>query len=186
MKQTLTVICGWPMSGKTTIARGLEAALGIHWLDADPIWVLHFGKPNPNPVTDEELKKDGMEVRRTYQLLIMSAGLTLEMGRSLIISAPFSRTVGWADLGNMLTAFPEVQLKAVWCHPKGDGSSEVAARLEARVFGENCWSSVNTEERYMKGKSRFEIPPVPHFELDTSPPNTPEESIQQAVDYVRS
>lgn len=31
--QTLVVVCGWPLSGKSSIARQLAQDLGLHWLD---------------------------------------------------------------------------------------------------------------------------------------------------------
>ncbi len=67
------------MSGKSTVAKGLSEVLDQHWIDADPLWVLAFGKPNPNPVTPEEIERDGLEVRHTYTLLISAAAKNLEM-----------------------------------------------------------------------------------------------------------
>ena len=186
MKQRLTVICGWPMSGKTTVARGLKHALGDHWIDADDVWVLFFGQPNPNPVTEEERAKDGQEVRRTYQLLIAGAGLHLELGRSLIISAPFSRTVGWSDLTEMMKGIPDVEVKVIWCKPSSDNETEIAQRLSLRQFGVNCWSSVNTSDRYLSGRGKFETPAIPHLMLDTSLPFTEGDSVSQALAYIKS
>lgn len=186
MPSTLTVLCGWPMSGKTTVARGLAEKLNRHWIDADDIWVLCFGKPNPNPVTEEEKAKDREEVRRTYQLLIAAAAKNLEMGRSIIISAPFSRQIGWDDVTNMLKQFPEVQLKVIWCCPSADSTDEINVRLANRQFGFNCWSSVNTQERYLAGREKFEPPTVPHLVLDTSPPHTEAESIELALLFVQA
>lgn len=186
MQLSLTVLCGWPMSGKTTVARGLAEKLNRHWIDADDIWVLCFGKPNPNPVTDEEKVKDGQEVCRTYQLLIAAAEKNLEMGRSIIISAPFSRQVGWFDVTEMLKRFPEVHLKAIWCRPSADGNTEISARLANRQFGVNCWSSVNSQDRYLAGRQKFESPTVPHLILDTSPPHTEAETTDLALLFVQA
>jgi predicted kinase len=185
MKQSLTVLGGWPLSGKTTVARGLSNKLNRHWIDADDLWVLCFGKPNPNPVTDEEKAKDAQEVRRTYQLLVAAAAKNLEMGRSVIISAPFSRQIGWSDVTEMLKQFPEVHLKAIWCRPTADSEAEIKARLAERQFGVNSWSSVNTQDRYLAGREKFETPPIPHLVLNTSPPHTPAQSIDLALLYVQ-
>lgn len=181
---TLVVICGWPVSGKDTIASLIQSQLGIHWVDIDKVRHLCIGLPYPHPDESEELmEKDGLEMRRAYQLLLYNADLHLSDGRSLMITATFSRKSGQDELATIMAKYPWATLKVVQCLPMNDSQEEIERRL-ARGFGGGYVGGVNSYNRYLKVKNRYDRIKLDHLEIDTSPPNTPEECAQEALRYI--
>lgn len=155
----------------------------MHWIDIDDIRFTCFGPPNPYPATEQELEKDRAEMLGSYRMLFAATTANLQMGRSLIISATFSRKSYWLEL---LASIPRHPIKVIWCRPQNDTDEEISARLARRRFGENCWSSVNTLDRYKEVKGRFQAPTLPHLTLDTSPPNSVEDCVARAIEYLRT
>jgi len=116
--QTLIVVCGWPASGKTTIARILEEKLGIHRIDIDPMRKVSFGMPYPHPDSEPDLmKKDDQEMGGSYKMLMNAADINLGWGRSVIITATFSRKQGQDEVLALMARYPNVNLRVVWCVP---------------------------------------------------------------------
>lgn len=183
---TLVVICGWPVSGKDTIANLLQPQLGVHWLDIDKLRRLCIGLPYPHPDESEELmKKDDIEMRMAYQLLLYNADLHLSNGRSLIITATFSRKSGQKELATIGTKYPQATLKVIQCLPLNDSQEEIEHRL-SRGFGKGYVGGVNSYKRYLEIKERYKPIELPHLEIDTSPPNLPEECAKKALAYILS
>src|SRR5882724_11512886 len=89
----LIVICGWPLSGKNTIAAGIAHHLAMHYIDIDrdirrPI----FGMPNPQPNRSPDLmRRDHDEMLGSYKILWCSADIHLSLGRDLCVSCTLSR-----------------------------------------------------------------------------------------------
>jgi predicted kinase len=181
----LIVICGWPLSGKGTVARGVSEALGIRHLDIDenirrPV----FGLPHPHPETSPAImQQDVQEMLASYKLLLLAADCFLEQRRPLILTATFSRCIYLEMLTRMMSKHPESRLKIVWCHPTNDSTDEVGRRLETRRH-ENSASSVNSIERYVEVKSRFEPIQWPHVRIETSPPASEKHSVHEALRYI--
>ena len=183
----LIIICGWAISGKGTVAKGVSDALKIHWIDIDEVRTLNFGPPNPNPNASEDTKKkDNEEMKGSYYLLYSAIEQVFEMERSLIVTATFSRIRYWKEILDAVNKHQNYDLKVVWCVPKNDSNEEISKRLAKRVFSVNSWSAVNSLDRYKEVKDRFKLPPIPYIEIDTSPPNTPEKCVEQAVTYILS
>lgn len=181
----LSVICGWPLCGKGTIARAVSERLRIRHLDIDenirrPI----FGPPHPHPETSPELmKQDGQEMLASYKLLLLAADCFLEQRRSVILTATFSRMSYQEMLAATLGKHPHAKARIIWCYPKNDSPEEVCRRLEKRRL-EGSASSVNSMERYLEVKGRFEPIELLHLQIDTSPPNTEEACVRQALAYI--
>ncbi len=187
MELTLVVVCGWSLSGKSTIAGRLSEKLDVHWVDIDNIRALHFGRPDPNPTaTEESRKRDGEEIKGSYNLLYRTADLYLGMSRSLIVTATFSRNRYYDEILQALVKYPHAKLKIVWCVPLHDTDAEMLSRLEKRQFGVNCWSSVNSIEYYKEIKNRYETPALPHLDLDTSSSDMIDQVVELAINYTLS
>ncbi len=122
-------------------------------------------------------------MKGAYELLFASVGMNLRMPRSLIVTATFSRTSYWKNFFATFSC-PAPHLKIIWCRPQNDSDEEIQRRLDGRQFGINCWSSVNSLERYHEVKNRYETIKLPHLELDTSPPHTVDESAEKALAYI--
>lgn len=166
---TLVVICGWPFSGKTTLATALSKELCVHHVDIDEVRTLMVGLAHPHPNESPELmKRDGQEMGMAYRLLLAGAHENLEAGRSLIITATFSRKSGQQMLLGLMANHPNAQLKVIQCIPVGDNTEEVFLRITTRIFGEDDYmGAVNSPERYFEVKARFEPIVLPHFEVYT-------------------
>jgi predicted kinase len=187
IESTLVVVCGWPLSGKGTIARHLAKDPSMHWIDIDDVRVLNFGPPNPHPnISEEAMRRDKAEMKGSYELLYAAIGITLAMRRPLIVSATFSRAFYWEPVIAALARHPEGTLRILWCKPKGDTEGEIRRRLSKRHFGVNCWSSVNSVERYEEVKGRYEAPTLSLLQLDTSSPRHMKKCVEEARAYVLS
>lgn len=189
MNARLIVICGWALSGKSTIAAGIKGNLDFdtHWIDIDEIRFLNFGPPNPRPDTSEELmQRDRMEMKGSYELLYATIEKNLVMGKSVLVTATFSRARYWNEILEILKRCPEVNVKVVSCEPQNDSKKETRNRINGRVFGKNTWSAVNSIKRYNEVKDRYESPPLPHLKLDSSPPNTIGKCVQEVIAYIQS
>ena len=180
----LVVVCGWPMAGKSTVARELSRKLGIHHVDIDDnIRFPIFGTPHPHPNSSPELmQKDREEIASSYELLMNAVDVYLRLSRSLIITATFSRKIGQEKLKAVCDRYPNSELKVVQCLPKNDDDEEIQKRLSDRVFGKNCFSSVNSSERYNEVKNRFEPILLPHLKIDTTKPFA--FCIKEALEYL--
>lgn len=185
---TLVVVCGWPFSGKTALATELKRRLGFHHIDIDEVRWLMVGQPYPHPNESPELmKRDVQEMGMAYRLLIAGANETLAVGRSLIITATFSRKVGQQMLLDLMAKHPQARLKVIQCVPAGDTDSEVARRMANRDFGEGGYKgAVNSPERYREVKNRYEPIELPHIEIPTWGANGIETEVALAIDYINA
>lgn len=182
-KPTLIVICGWALTGKSAIAVGVTNSLGFHWIDIDNVRSLNLGRPNPNQKTPEEREIDKKEMLASYELLFQATSINLALGRSVIITATFSREVYW-KMFNRLLLSSNTNLKIISCEPQNDSEEEIRNRLNGRVFGQNTWSAVNSIELYREVKARYKSPELPHLKLDTS--QTIHECLEEALTYITS
>jgi len=183
-KPTLIVICGWPFSGKTETATKLKGILGVHHIDIDEVRWLMIGQPYPYPNESPELmKRDVQEMAMAYRLLLAGASENLAAGRSLIITATFSRKIGQKMLAEIIEKYPQAELKVIQCVPVGDTYEEVARRLANRNFGEGGYKgAVNSPERYFEVKNRYEPIYLPHVKIETwGSENTPEDCAKLAL-----
>ncbi len=187
MEQSLIVVCGWPLSGKSTIANELSTRLMIYHLDIDdsirrPV----FGLPHPRPnESSAHMERDVEEMAASYELLLHATQLYLQrLKRSLIVTATFSRKEAQLELLGVLKRNPQVRSRVIWCLPVKDSENEVRTRL-MRGFGEGAYTgSVTTLERYLEVKERFQRIELPHTKIDTFPPNSIERCVAQALAYV--
>ncbi len=195
---TLIVVCGWPLSGKSSIAKILAERLGIHWVDIDAVRKLCVGIPYPHPDESEELMaKDRLEMKTAYELLIHNADIHLGLlRRSVIITATFSREAGQEDLARFYwremspIAEHRARIKVVQCVPvftsPEDEREEIERRL-SRGFGEGGYvGGVNSWTRYLEVKNRYQKIFLPHLEIDTSHHRTVEECAEEATAYILS
>jgi len=182
----LVVVCGWPLSGKGTIASKLSGKTGFPHLDIDEnIRLPIFGRPHPRPnESDELMKRDVEEMAASYDLLLHATQIHIDLKRPLIVSASFSRRKGQDDLIRLTERNPATKLRIIWCHPTDDTAEEIARRL-ARRSAQGAYSgSVTTPERYQEVKGRFEPITLPHLDLDTSSSAKIESCLDIALQYI--
>jgi hypothetical protein len=184
----LAVFCGWSLAGKSTVAGIVAAALDIRLIDIDRnIRYPVFGMPHPYPdASDELMRRDAEEMMGSYELLWHAAEIHIRLQRSVIVCCTLSREAYQTDLEGISQRNPEANLKIVRCIPQNDDQAEILRRLNNpdRSFGENCFSSVNSYEGYLRVKNRYQAIRLPHFEINTSPPHTAETCAQRALEYI--
>jgi len=181
----LVAVIGLPLTGKSAIARGVSQMFGIRHLDIDDdIRLPIFGKPDADPYRDEARRAAASaEMGQAYDLLLAAAESCLILGRSVILTATFSRKSSRAKL-LVLEARYNALLRVIWCHSDGyDTDEAVAARLAGRVFGVNYFGGCNSVEHYRDDQKRYEPMSLPHREIDTFRYG-PGECIEFALDYV--
>src|SRR5215813_13595518 len=132
MPLSLCVICGWPLSGKSTIAERASRLLNIRHLDINlNVRVPILGPPTFR--TYEEFRlQDLEEMRVSYDLLLHAADVHLRLNRSILLSATFSRRSYQRALADLHRRHPEAKLRIVLCHPRNDSPDEVAHRISLR------------------------------------------------------
>jgi len=169
---TVILIAGLPAVGKTTLAKALSAKLGVRhlYIDEDfrrPI----FGQPNPDPYANPETKKAAaMEMGFAYDGLIkIGTKGHLLLGRSLIVTATFSRPLARANVRVIMVEHPEAKLKVIWCRtqrPEAEEIAEIQRRLDERKKGDYA-GGCNSVGHYLDDKRRYPSMDLPHIEIDT-------------------
>ena len=188
---TLIVVCGRPLAGKSTVAKILQKKLAdggekVHWNDIDEVRRLLVGLPYPHPNESHELTmRDGQEMGAAYRFMNNAADWHLANNRSLIMTYTMSRKVGQDQISALTDKYAATaRVVVIYCEPVNDTEEEIMTRL-SRGFGEGGYvGGVNSYGRYKEVKDRFEPIELPHCTLDTSPPNTPEQCAQAALDYL--
>lgn len=178
MTQHLIVVCGLPLTGKSTIAQFLSSQLRMHHVDIDThVRIPLLGPPDPNPYKSPEAEAASQaEMGECYDLLIHATRSNLTLGRSLIITATFSSLRSRENLTHILWDYPSLKLPIIVCGcwtERGEvEQNEIKRRLEARTFGKNYFGGCNSVEHYLAEKKRYApwTDTIPHLKLDTFPP----------------
>lgn len=190
---TLIGVFGWPFSGKTTLADEISQRLGVHCVDINNLRVVNIGKPHDNPNESPEAKKrDGQEMGGSYRFLFTDADWHLEMRRSLIIVCTLSRKKGGqTTLMDICMKHPLARQRFIQCIPQDDADDEVEQRIkkarEQPIM--TPWGPykdpVNTLERYLEVKNRYNPLEIPHIKISTwGSANTVEDEARIALEYI--
>lgn len=192
MTQHLIVVCGLPLTGKSTITQFLSSQLGIQYIDIDSnVRFPLFGKPDPNPYHSPETEAlSRKEMGECYDLLIHAARSNLTLGKSVIITATFSSLRSRENLTQIVQDYPSVKLSIIvcgcWIEHEDAEKKEIERRLETRTFGKDYFGGCNSVEHYLADKKRYAVwtNELPHLNLDTFPPHTIEECLSQTLAYI--
>ncbi len=168
----------------TTFALGRASAImtiGNKPWDNWPIWL--FAQETARGNSGVVMKWDGSICSPDDCGDMIAVAINLQWGRSVTITATFSRKQGQENILALMTKHPDVNLKVVWCLPENDTREEIERRLR-RPFGEDYLGAVNSWERYCEVKNRYQPIELPHLQVNTSPPNTPEQSAHTVLTYI--
>ena len=131
---TIIVVCGWPASGKTTLARQLAADLDLRIIDSDEIRLLALGPVDPNWETSEEGRRQNRrEFGLVYDVIHRIAAGHAMLGRSVIITAPYTSAASWQYLQEAVKEYPETKIRVIWCSPENPSREEIERRLQVRL-----------------------------------------------------
>ena len=135
----ITCIAGLPGTGKTHLAKQLEAETGAVRLSRDEIRADLF----PSPTYSEAEKK------KAFDSMLIKAAYELSQGNDVILEGmPFSRR--WErNAARDLAALVSAEFELIHC----TCSEELALR---RIAAQDHPAADRTESRYFEVKSRFE------------------------------
>ncbi len=178
----LIVLRGLPASGKSTLAALIAKALGFHWIDVDAVRLIATGMPNPHPnAEDGSLKRDGEEMGISYRMMLAMVDENLKAGRSVIMTATFSRAMAHDQIEKLLADNPGTELKMIWCDTEGITDPS----LEIRFNREGYLGATNTVERFRELEAHFvKDINLPQFRLRTAWMHTINECLDHALDYI--
>jgi predicted kinase len=155
---TVVAIRGLPLSGKSTLARALGSRLRWHVIDVDDMRHVGAGKPNRDEVANshEDMatkRREGEDMRIAYTLLHEAIRVNIDLGRSLIVAAAYSRKASQQFLLDAMKDHPCVRLKGICCS-FDDTREEINRRLGAADRGRG---GCRTVEHYLIDKhERFD------------------------------
>ncbi|TSC32770.1 AAA family ATPase [Corallococcus sp. Z5C101001] len=183
----VTVLCGWPLSGKSETAARVGRELGAHVVDVDVLARAGLGLPEEDWwTTDAGRRRNLNRMAMAYELLHQAVRIHLEVAepkRSLVVVSTYSRPSSWRFLQAVMAPHPEVRFKVLWLRP-ADDSPEAVRELLGRRAGAGYCGGCTTPAEYFDVKARFVPPPLPHRVVDTWFRHTPEACAQRALDYV--
>lgn len=181
MGAEVIVLCGLPLHGKTTIGKLLSKRLDRRFLDVDdnvryPI----FGVAQQEQDTLTGI--NDLEMGMSYEILLFAADKCLELGKNVIIAAPFIRAKRQKLLAKFYKAHP-TQVKIFFCNLSIDNDNEIERRLQKRVAN-GYIGALTTFSEYQKIKTASESLFLSHWIIDTSPPKNPEECVEEIINYL--
>jgi len=179
--KTLIIICGVPLSGKTSIAKKVAEELGVKHLDVDTdIRFPIFGKPEQGAdLTPEGKEQERVEMLASYKVMLSATNELLTLGRSVILTATFSREVYWELTNAVMAKHSDVKLRVIQCKIADDSDEEIWRRIRERGV-----HTVNSPAQYREVKNRYIKLPVEHLEVDTTGPDNLVEKVSRIVKYV--
>ncbi len=182
---TVVALRGLPLSGKSTLARGLVEKFGWHLIDVDDMRHVGAGEPNrsevPNPWLEEASKqKEGEDMRIAYTLMHEAVRANINLGRSVIVVATYSRQPAQQFLLDIVKAHPGARLKGIRC-VFNDTLEEVERRIAAKDRGRGGCKTV--EHYFIDKNERHDYTDLWGVcEVNTSEP--PEACVKRAAQFI--
>ncbi|WIG98779.1 hypothetical protein [Myxococcus sp. SDU36] len=187
MASTVTVLCGWPLSGKSETAALLGPPLGAHVIDIDVLARAGIGPPEPDwEATEAGRQRNLNRMTMAYELFHQAVRIHLEVARpprSLVAVTTYSRPSSWEYLLRVLGPHAQTRLKVLWLRPTDDAPEAVQGLLSQRARA-GYFGGCTTLEEYLDVKARFVPPPVPHQVIETWFRHSPEACARRALEYV--
>lgn len=193
MIPTAIIICGLPLTGKSTIAEALSQKLTIRHIDTN----IRFPIFGPAPKNAHGNKEAGNEMRAqmlfSYEILCRSVGFFLSCRKSIIATATFSKIKYWQLLFESLRTLPSEKqfsterFKVILCKASQETNEreEIEKRLALRQAKGEYFGGCRDVKHYFKDKAIFQTLPLPNYLLlDTFPPRTIGECVDTALDYI--
>ena len=171
MEKQIILLCGLPLSGKTTLGKKLSARLKIPFLDIDEIRHALF----QNPPEEMESEQDRFQMEVSYKALFYIIEVLTKLGHSFIIAAIFSREERQKRAIEILG----IETKVVHCFAP---EQVIKRRIIEREERRNSFSGCRTWEHYKADQERYQIFPSPRLDLDTS--QSAKECLRKIIRFV--
>ena len=173
----IIVFAGLPLTGKSTLAKFLEAKLKIARLDIDEIRQMLFRHHPLDSETNREL--DQAQMRSSWESLYALAANVLLAGDSVIVAGTFSREIQHQQIA-FVAENRGATLRIVFCHAPDE---VILERMELRKRDKGNSSNLKSMEGYNRVKARYVKISAPDIlESDTSRPI--EECLAEIIDFV--
>ena len=187
---TLIIGAGHSLAGKSSVMELVSARLGIRHLDINTnVRRQIFGEP-PKDLR-KETPNEAAEMLASYRIMCQMAEELLRLGRSVIVTATFSKAHYFSIFDQMMARNPDAVLRLVLIQPiPGADTAEAVDNLieQRRAKGFDC--AMTSHGRYAEIRDRFHangMPVIrsrPHGEVFTWPTHTLEETAQAVIDYL--
>lgn len=177
----VNAFAGLPLTGKSTLARRLEAVLGIRVsrIDVDEIRRLLF--PRWHVDSEKDRESDAKQMRAAWKSLYALTDRALEAGQSVILAATFSRRAYVEELLEVTRKY-EARVTLIYCSAPDE---TIQIRVAARNAEDN-FSNIMNMEGYYRVKERFEVydddPSVDVLYIDTS--HSVQECLGKIINYL--
>jgi predicted kinase len=159
---------GLPLTGKTSLAAELSQQTNVHYVDIDagPAQCVAPIEENPLRNAASEIR-ERQRLQIAYTILHKAVEANLLAGRSLIISATYSRRSSQSFLVEAIRQGGG-RLKLIRCS-FDDSPEEIERRVKKRVAS-GAIGGCRSVAHYLADKARYEEFDEPHLKLNTSQP----------------
>jgi len=157
-KSEFVMVCGVAGSGKTTLAKNLVRSYDAVYLDKDDVQDA-FTKERSGAFYQNIL-------RPTYQAVYNVAHANLNLGKNVVLVAPFvgpMQNKTWRDYMTYLADDSDSVIKVIWCHAD---EQTIKERLRSRGCERDLEKLGNWSEFIRREPLKIEVP-FDHIEVDT-------------------
>ncbi len=181
---TVVALRGLPLSGKTTLGKALARELGWTYIDVNSMREIATTQGRPDEVNPwdngDTARRESEDMRIAYTLMHEAVRVNLELGRSVIISATYSRQTAQKFLLDIVKAHPGAHLKSIRLK-FNDTDEEILRRIAARGLHEGFCATL---EHYLDAKKRYDHADLwGVLEISTSQPLNA--CVAQALEFVK-
>lgn len=179
--QTLIVLAGCPLTGKTTMGDSLRDLFKIPFIAVDRIRPLLFGQSAKH--CDDKVG-DSYQLSRAYPVMRGMADEVLQLGDSLILEATFSSKIHGQEriIKYLAEKHKEASLRVILMEiPDEKVGQVIQERVDVRTANGSD-SGATTVEDYLRVKKRFEPLEMPHEVVDST--KNFESCREQIIKYV--
>lgn len=158
--ETVIVIAGLPITGKSSLGRALAQATGLHFVDIDEGSASCAPPQESNPIFSNETRsRERARMTVAYTVLHAAVEANLRQDFSIIISVTYSRHTN-QDLLQEATKRGGGELKVIWCQYH-DTPEEVGRRVADRL-ARGAVGGCRSVAHYLDDKRRYEGIKLPH------------------------
>lgn len=199
MNPKLIIVCGLPLTGKSTIAEALSQRMDVWHIDIDiniryPIFGPAPKNAHGDPKAGEEMRE---QMFFSYETLCHAICFFLSHKKSVIATATFSKNKYWkllfASFRKYLTEeqFANVDLKVILCEVLGMDEQEEREEIERRIAERRAKGTYaggcRDTDHYFGDKIIFEkpLPSITYLILNTSPPDNTKRCVDVALSYAK-
>lgn len=183
---TVVALRGLPLSGKTTLGKALAHELGWAYVDVNAMRQVATTQGRPDEVNPwdngDTARRESEDMRIAYALMHEAVRINLELGRSVIISATYSRQTAQKFLLDIVKAHPGAHLKGIMLR-FNDTDDEIIRRITARGLHEGFCATL---EHYKTDRDkRYDYADLWGVLGINTSENTPDACVAQALEFVK-